>query len=339
MTQENNITRDAFTVLLPAFAELKLSEAVKECLAKGGCSILLGETRTEYVNRTMSPQRKASEKAASFLSIVNEAKQLQQNLIVAVDQEFRGICRLHDLVPKFPEAKNTQDIQTEDFEAVCFEIAVKAKKLGVNCFLAPILDIVTGKNPWLQGRTWSTDMEEVSRLSAAYVRGIQKAKVISTAKHFPGYSNIPLDPAVNADAIMDESLESIEEKSLPFTKVIQNGVEMIMIGPAIVKAIDEVNPAGYSQKVITLLKEELKFNGIIMSDGLDAKATMLDYTIEEVAVKAIQAGCDFLLLGDIGDQIIRVANAIETAVMDGVIPYEQLRNSADKVRDLANKYG
>ena len=105
MTNED-LVRDSYAVLLPAFTELKLSDSVTEFLTKGGCSILLAETRAEYVNREMSAARKANEKGPSILGIVNDAKKIQPNLIVAVDQEFGGICRLHRLVPSFPKSDN-----------------------------------------------------------------------------------------------------------------------------------------------------------------------------------------------------------------------------------------
>lgn len=336
--KEEEIERDAYTVLLPAFTQMHLSEAAKHYLKKGGCSILLAETREEYVNREMSAHRKSNETNSSIINIVNKAKAIQENLIVAVDQEFRGICRLHNLVPNFPEDEKPSLIQTEDFESICNRIALEAKHLGVNCFLAPILDVITGENPWLQGRTWTQDLEEVGRLSSAFVTGTQKANVISTAKHFPGFSNIKLDPAIHSNSVMDDSIESVKKNLQPFKKVSQHGVEIIMVGPAIVEAIDKENPASVSQKVISILRDEIKFSGIVLSDDLDAKATMKEYQIEEVAVKAIQAGCDFLLLADVGDQIIRVANALKNAVINGDISGGQLRISAERIRNLAVKY-
>jgi len=337
MTNED-LVRDSYAVLLPAFTELKLSDSVTEFLTKGGCSILLAETRAEYVNREMSAARKANEKGPSILGIVNDAKKIQPNLIVAVDQEFGGICRLHGLVPSFPKSDNSKEIQTSTFETICSEVATEAKRYGVNCFLAPILDIIIGVNPWLQGRTWSTNLNEVSRLSSAFIRGVQKSKVISTAKHFPGFSNIKLDPAIESNAIMDDSLDIITKSLLPFKEAIDNHVEIIMVGPAIVKEIDSVNPASISNKVISILRDEINFNGIILSDDLDAKATLKNYEIEEVAIKALQAGCDYLLLADMNDQIIRVAEAIQQAVLDNEIKYSQLKSSADKVRNVAIKY-
>ena len=76
----------------------------------------------------------------------------------------------------------------------------------------------------------------------------------------------------------------------------------------------------------------------LLSDDLDAKATLKNYEIEEVAIKALQAGCDYLLLADMNDQIIRVAEAIQQAVLDNEIKYSQLKSSADKVRNVAIKY-
>ena len=175
-------------------------------------------------------------------------------------------------------------------------------------------------------------------MSSAFIRGIQKSRVISTAKHFPGFSNIKLDPAIEQNAIMEESLEIIKESLLPFKDAIENNVEIIMVGPAIVKEIDSINPASISEKVISILRNEIKFNGIILSDDLDAKATLQNFQIEEIAIKALQAGCDYLLLADINDQIIRVAEAIQYAVINKKIKYSQLKSSADKVRNLAIKY-
>ena len=149
----NSIKKAAHAVLLPAFDGMKLSDAVKKYLDNGGHSILLGESREEYVNRQMTNQRKSSETPETFHQIINEATSYNTHLIVAVDQEIGGICRLHDLVRAFPPVEVLVDYDTNAFENLCFEMAKEAKAFGVNCFLAPILDLVTGENPWLAGRT------------------------------------------------------------------------------------------------------------------------------------------------------------------------------------------
>jgi len=338
MTKEEHIIRDSYTVLLPAFSDLSLSGSIKNYLSNGGCSILLGETREEYVNRTMSNQRKENESERGIQSVIKEARKIQLNLIVAVDQELVGIQRLNHLVPNFPKTEKLRHIEPEVLESICYEIANKAKGMGVNCFVAPILDIVRGENPWLQGRTWTTNVNEVIGTSTAFIKGVQKSKVIATAKHFPGFSSIECDPAVEKGAIMDAPIKDIEENYLPFKSASECNVEIVMVGPAIIKAIDEINPASTSRKVIKILRDEINYKGIILSDDLDAKATLQNYSIEEVAVKALQAGCNYLLLADIDNQIIRVATEIQTAVRNNEIGYNHLRESAKKIRNLALKY-
>jgi beta-N-acetylhexosaminidase len=338
MTREKQIIKDSYTVLLPAFTELSLSDTIIDFLKKGGCSILVAETREEYVDREMSIERKQIETQDSIKNLVDRAKEIQPNLIVAIDQEIVGINRLHVLSLNTPNKETLKQINSTNLELICSKIANDARKMGVNCFLAPTLDIVKGDNPWLLGRTWTTNVDELVKISAAFVNGVQKSKVIATAKHFPGFSNIELDPAININALMDAPITDIEENYLPFKKASECGVEMVMVGPAIVEQIDKKNPASISQTVIQKLREEIGFKGIILSDDLDAKATLQNDSIEEVAIKALKAGCNYLLLSDSEDHIARVAKEIQKLMKEDDHFYKHVSNSAKNIRILANKY-
>jgi beta-N-acetylhexosaminidase len=299
---------------------------------------LLGESREEYVTRKVSEERKSGETAETFLHVTQEAAALAGDLLVAVDQEIGGICRLHDLVPHFPPAAELPAYDVESFEILSASVAAAAKSLGVNCFLAPILDIVTDQNPWLSGRTWSTDPHVIARLSSAYIRGVQGAGVAATAKHFPGFRNIVLDPAVEPDAVVTETVESFEAGFIPFADAVRNNVEMIMVGPAVVEAFDAEKPASISPRVIEMLRRRFAFKGIVMSDDLDSRATMQDRSVEEVAIDALNAGSDFLLLAATGNQLERVVDAITRAVENGELTEERLGEAGAKVRALAEKY-
>ena len=210
--------------------------------------------------------------------------------------------------------------------------------MGVNCFLAPVLDLLTGTNPWLNGRTYSIGPETVGRVSAAYVRGVQKAGVAATAKHFPGFHNISGDPAVDPDAIVSDPAETFQAGFGPFRDVIAAKVEMIMVGPAITQAFDAQRAALRSKTVVDMLKNDLAYKGIVMADDLDSKATMRGDTIERVALDAVNAGCDFLLLADIGTQLADVADALIQAAKDARISREALTTSAARMRELAGRY-
>ncbi len=335
---QNTIRENAHTVLLPAFANTQLSDAVKQFLQNGGCSILVGETREEYVAREMNQERRHEEKAETIVALTEEAGSLSGDIIVAVDQEISGISRLHDLIPPFPLREEIEGLGKMEFEAISSTIAIAAKELGVNCFLGPILDVVTGNNPWLNRRTWSASPIAIAEISSAYIRGIQANGIAATAKHFPGYSDIGLDPAIDSEARNIEPLESFKNNFIPFTDAIKNGVEIIMTGPAIVEAFDPVNAASVSPSVIGILREKLGFNGIIMSDDLDAKAILRGQPITQVAINALKAGSDYLLVADIDDHVNQIISAIVDAAESGALAENRLNDAAAKVRSLAAKY-
>ena len=83
--------------------------------------------------------------------------------------------------------------------------------MGVNYFLGPILDVVTGQDPWLSGRTWSSDPEQIASISSAYIRGVQTSGVAATALPFPGFHKIALDPAIEPGAIVTEKEGSFKQ--------------------------------------------------------------------------------------------------------------------------------
>lgn len=333
------VKENAHTILLPAFANTQLSDAVKRFLSNGGKSILVGETREEYVAREMSLQRRMEETAETIMNLTSRAASLTGNVLVAVDHEIAGICRLHKLVPSFPEKGRIAEYSSNDFEALSAEIAIAAKALGINCFLGPILDIVTGKNPWLDDRTWSNNPVHVAKISSAYIRGLQANGIAATAKHFPGYSHIPLDPAVDSEARITQPEDSFASNFIPFADAIDSGVEIIMTGPAIVEAFDPERPASISPSIIRLLRQQFAFKGVIMSDDLDAKATLRGRPIPEIAVKALNAGTDLLMIADIDNHIDQVIEAIITAVDSGKTDRNRLNEAAKAVRSLAVKYG
>lgn len=332
------IDQDAHAVLLPAFADTSLSDSVKRYLEKGGISILIGETREEYTAREMSAKRREIETAETLIAVATEARRHSGELLVAVDQEMGGICRLHDLVPGFPPRAELRDATSAEIEDITCHIAGIAAGLGINVFLAPILDILTGRNDWLADRTWSEDVNKVADLSAAYIRGAQRGGVAATAKHFPGFSTTTGDPAIDGTAVAPASREEIEAGYPAFTAAIKAKVEMIMVGPAILPALDDKRAALRSPIVIDQLTSRLGFRGVVMADDLDAKAVLRGDSVEMAAIDALNAGCHFLLLADIGDQVSDVASAITAAVGQGTLNRKALAEAAAKVRQLAVSY-
>ncbi|NWD06876.1 glycoside hydrolase family 3 N-terminal domain-containing protein [Pseudomonas gingeri] len=330
----SELHRAAYSVLLPAFGDLQLDDTVRRYLNRGGVSLLLGETRDEYVGRDMSPQRKASESRADFIQVVQEATALAgAPLLIAVDQELGGIERLHQLVPAVASRAQLQGLSAQDIEQRCFEMATAARGLGVNLFLAPIVDVVTGVNPWLLNRHLGTDPVEVSRVSCAFIRGVQRAGVVATAKHFPGHYVTEQDPAI-AEATVPGPLELLHDNLEVFKTVIATGVKAVMPGPAVFPAIDPDHSASTSPKVIGVLRDTLGFEGLIISDDLDAVSILRGNSITDTAVASLLAGAHLLLVSS-ESGLDAIADAIVAAVHDGVLDQQWLLDAASRVRQLA----
>ena len=330
----NQLQRVAYSVLLPAFSGLELDDTVRRYLSRGGVSILLGETRDEYLARNMSFERRRSETQAHFMGIAEQAAACAGSpVLVAVDQELGGIQRLHRLVPGMPTGDALKDMRGDEIEARSYEMASSARAMGVNLFLAPIVDVVTGVNPWLHHRNLGPDPAEVSRIACAFIRGVQRAGVIATAKHFPGHYQTEHDPAV-ARAIVSGPVEALDDGLDVFRQVIAAGVQAVMPGPAVFPALDPSQSASTSQKVIGLLRDTLAFDGLIISDDLDAVSILRDNSITETAVTALKAGAHLLLVSSEAG-LDSIAEAIVAAVENGELDRQQLLNAANRVRHLA----
>lgn len=204
------VTEDAHAVLLPAFADNKLSDGVKKYLDAGGVAILLGESREEYVARRMRDERRSFETPEKLHAVITEARRRSNYLLTAVDQEMGEISRLHDMVPQFPSRQDLLRATSEEIENIAIQVAKCAAGMGINSFLSPILDIVTGENAWLKGRTWSTDIDKVAKLSTAFIRGVQRGGVAATAKHFPGFASATGDPEIDSFAVTVTGRNEIE---------------------------------------------------------------------------------------------------------------------------------
>lgn len=326
----NTIIEDAHAVLLPAIAGLELTDALKQFLDRGGRSILLGETRSEYVARRMAPERIRSESRDQFTELAEQVRRRAGPALVTVDQEPAGIQRLHRLVPPMAGLAELQQMSDAAIETSCRQTAAAARGMGVTMFLAPILDVITGRNPWLAGRTLGANHREVARIAAAVVRGFQAGGVIAVAKHFPGHPDIDGDPAI-AEATVPLSMIQLEPGLAIFQSVIAAGVGAVMLGPALVPAIDPREPSSTSRATAQMLRESFGFRGLVVSDDLDARATLRGRPLVDTAIASLNVGADLLLVAA-DDHLEALCGAIGQAVTDGRLDRERLSAAADRVR-------
>lgn len=205
-----------------------------------------------------------------------------------------------------------------------------------NTDFAPVADVWTNpENTVIGDRAYSDDFAQASELVAAAVRGFTDAGVVCCVKHFPGHGDTSTDTHEGA-AVVDKSLDELRAgELLPFESGIEAGVDMVMVGHITVTAVDD-EPATISKAVITdLLREELGWDGVVITDSLDMGA-LAGYDNGEVCVKFLEAGGDILL----GVPDIEAAlTALETAVTDGRLTEQRIDESVMRILTLKIEHG
>jgi beta-N-acetylhexosaminidase len=323
----------AHHVLLPATAGCELTPVLGDLLRRGCRSILLGETREEYVAREMTPERVRSESRAGVRGFVERAREAAGGgVVIAADCEVGGIERFRAFAP-LPEPAEAVAMSSAALADRVAQAGADLRDLGVNLALGPVVDVVCGPNPWLERRNLGPDHIVVGRVGAAVVEGLRRAGVAAAVKHFPGHPTLPGDPAVDEAVESTVSLDELRERDLPpFKAAIDAGARVVMLGPAVIPALDPLRAASLSPRVIELLRGECGFGGVIVTDDLDARSILGDRTLGAAACAALAAGADLLLVAAEG--AAECAAAIVEAVERDDVPRERLAKAVDRVRQL-----
>jgi beta-N-acetylhexosaminidase len=338
-TPAADLRRLAAAVLLPATADSHLPPALAAFLAAGGRSVLLGETRAEYLARRMSDDRRRTETPAAFGALVDALRgSPTAPVLVALDQELGGIQRAHDLVPALPAIDDVAAMSTADLTAACGATARGLRELGVGLTLGPIVDLVGGPQPWLDGRHHGDDPTRTARIGAAYVAAFETAGVATCPKHFPGHRGLRADPAVDSVAVVPGDRLAAAEGLRPFAAAVDAGATAVMVGPAAVPGLGAPAPALLSAPVVRVLRDELRFGGLVISDDLDAASVLHGRTLHEAAVASLRAGCDLLLVSAEND-LPALTSALVRAVADGALPAARLEAAARAVGAVADRFG
>ncbi|PUA18434.1 glycoside hydrolase family 3 N-terminal domain-containing protein [Glaciimonas sp. PCH181] len=320
----DNLSIKAHSVLLPAMEQLHLGEDIQHFLDNGGKSLLFGETGNEYVNGKMDPARLKDETLERWHALIEDATRRAGPLLKATDADISAVHRLEGLTPPLPSRAQAQSMSAEELEAHCLQMALAVKQTGINLVLSPTADVVDGHNVWLNGRTLADDPGAAAKMVRAYVRGVRRAGLATTLKHFPGHPMLLRHPA-NEEATVTLSLDELRSYWAPFRAGIEAGVEAVMMGPAIFNAVQPPVAASISPDLISLLRGELNFKGLVITCDLDHKATIRDATLGDTAVAALKAGADLLLLSPKAVPKIReIVAAIVSAVQAGQIPETRL---------------
>lgn len=261
-------------------------------------------------------------------------------VLIAVDQELSPFVRRlgSNLVTPLPNTQTVLSMTPSEIEAVAGQVADEMLALGINMNLAPVLDVVSGSNPVLETRHLGADADLVGSIGRAFMVSMADHGVIAVAKHFPGHGRSTTDPHDGVTTI-SASLEALQNTDLlPFETVIDSGAQAVMVGHPIYTDLDPDSPASLSRVVLDLLRDTLEFSGVAISDSLTMEAVAAGRTPGEIAVAALAAGEDLLLV-PAPEAVAPSVAAIVAAVHSGDIPLSRLKEASLRVEILAESAG
>jgi beta-N-acetylhexosaminidase len=290
-----------------------------------------------FFARNIEAAEQVAELSVDVQSVASELP-----LWVSVDQEGGRVARLKKPFTEWPPmavlGRSGNETLATRFAAA---LAAELKAVGITLDYAPVLDIHTNpKNPVIGDRALGEDAETVARLGAAVVRGLQENGVAACGKHFPGHGDTSVDSHLELPLVEHPPDRIRRVECVPFREAIRADVAFIMTAHVLVPALDDERPATLSPRIVqAILRDELGFAGVILSDDLEMKAIAASYSVPEAAVQAVAAGCDGVLIcsGDVDAQASTL-EALVHAVEDGRVPYKRLEDAQQRLRRAKERF-
>ncbi|WP_370614908.1 glycoside hydrolase family 3 protein [Mumia sp. Pv 4-285] len=335
MTADASVRRSAHRVVLGAFEGADVPAWLPGLIEDGlGGICLYGN------NLTADP--------ADAVRLAQALSQAAPSLVLALDEEGGDVTRL-DYATGSPYPGNAVLGRADDLPtttAVAAAIGAELKAAGVWLDLAPDADINSNpRNPVIGTRSFGADTALVARHTAAWVQGLQSRGVAACVKHFPGHGDTSDDSHLALPRV-DVDLATLRTRELvPFVAAIEAGAATVMTSHIVLSALDAQLPATLSPAILTgLLREDLGFEGVIVTDALDMAGASATIGIPAAAVASLAAGADLLCIGPSlrgrgPDDIRDVVDALVDAVDAGTLAAERLHDAAARVDALAAAYG
>ncbi|MEO3873554.1 glycoside hydrolase family 3 N-terminal domain-containing protein [Nonomuraea sp. B12E4] len=315
----------AMTVLHPGFDGTSVPDWMRRALGEGLGGVVL-------FARNAIDER-----------LVRSLRSERPDTVIAIDEEGGSVTRLEvEAGSSFPGNRALGVVDDVELtRRVGRQIGRMLAGLDITLDYAPSADVNSNPaNPVIGVRSFGPDPGLVARHTVAFVHGVQGAGVAACAKHFPGHGDTVTDshlalPTVHA------SREVLVERDLPpFRAAVDAGVRAVMSGHLLIPALDPEAPATLSRTAMTgLLRGELGFDGMLVTDAIEMRAVAAMFAPGEIAVRALNAGVDAICLGlTTEDGLREIRDAIVAAVRAGVLPEERLAEAATRVRALSGWY-
>ncbi|MFC9060276.1 glycoside hydrolase family 3 protein [Streptomyces sp. NPDC057074] len=324
----DTLTQNALTVLQPGFSGTTAPDWLLRRLGEGLASVAL------FGRNVRTPEQVAA--------LTAQLRAEREDVLVAIDEEGGDVTRLEVRTgSSFPGNHALGAVDDVGLtREVAAELGRRLADCGVNFNWAPSADVNSNPdNPVIGVRSFGASTDLVARHTAAYVTGMQSAGVATCTKHFPGHGDTGIDshhavPRIDVDAAV-----LAERDLVPFRAAIAAGSRAVMSAHILAPALDPDRPATLSRRILTdLLRGELGYDGLIVTDGIEMRAISGTYGIERGSALAIAAGADAICVGGglcDEDTVRRLSDALVEAVRSGELPEERLADAADRVRALS----
>lgn len=325
---DRRLSRLADAVLQPGFVGVEPPDWVRRRLGEGLGSVVL------YARNIVDADQVTGLCAALSAE--------SPDVIIAIDEEAGDVTRV-EASRGSSRPGNLALGAADDLElttAVARHLGEELRALGITLNYAPDADVNNNpNNPVIGVRAFGSEPSLVARHTVAWIRGLQSAGVAACAKHFPGHGDTAVDSHHDVPMIPVDRARLDACELPPFRAAIDAGVQAIMTGHLIVPAIDPTMPATLSRPILTdLLRNELGFQGLIVTDAIEMQAVARRYGLTGATVQAIAAGADAVCVGgeDAREDVpTALRDALVAAVISGELPEERLVDAASRVAALA----
>lgn len=282
---------------------------------------------------------------SQIVKLLNDIKEVNSNnnfpLFFGIDEEGGQISRLQSAFITLPSNQVIGQVNNVSFAHELGTILGKElSTFGFNLDFAPVLDVNSNpNNPVIGNRSYGNNKELVAKLGVETMKGIQSENVISVIKHFPGHGDTSVDSHYELP-LVDKSKEALHQLELiPFNKAIAEGADVVMIAHILLPQIDPSSPASMSKTIIDgLLRDELSFDGVVITDDLTMEAITDNYSIMRASVESIKAGSDIILVAHDYQNIASSIQAIKNAINNGELSEQRINDSVRRILLLKEKY-
>ena len=280
--------------------------------------------------------------AAQFIELCGELKTIADRpFLTSIDHEGGRVTRLGPPFTPIPSMRSIGESNDPHLARSIGQImARELRAANIDLNFAPVMDVDTNPlNPVIADRSFGRSPEQVSQMGLALIDGLQSEGVAACAKHFPGHGDTSQDSHHELPHLT-HALPRLNEIELPpFTAAARAGVAAIMTAHIIFDAIDPTFPATMSRAVITgLLREKMQFDGVIISDDVEMKAIAAHFRIEEVVIRAVNAGVDMLLICHTPALQNAAIDALISAVERGDVSRAVIERSSQRLDRLFSRF-